>query len=444
MTGAAAGSAADSPAGADGPAARHVVTWRAAPRLRRLAAVAVIAIAAAVLTRHAGLLLLAAPPLAVLAAAGHRRRPASIEAGLIVSAARCFEGEDLEVSAAAAPGTGETWFTLTPAAAMSLVSGSPAQVVTSRARPGARWVLRPATWGRLAPCTVTVSCRAGGLWQADLALTAAAVEVFPHPPPVRTSLLPPTLLRRLGEHTGRIPGGGAEFAGIREYQPGDRLRDVNWPVTSRRGRLHVNQRAAERAADLVVMVDAFSEVGPAGDTTLELAVRGAAGLADAYLRSGDRVGAVALGGMLRWLAPAAGHLHFYRVAELAIDARHESVVTPDLTRIPRPALPPGCLAVLFSPLLDERVLTAITDLRARGVWLVVVDVLRHEPPPEPRAPLAGLALRLWRLDRRAQRASLARLGVPVLSWERGSELDTVITPLRGRPLPAARSPAGRP
>jgi uncharacterized protein (DUF58 family) len=421
------------------------VTWRAAPRLRRLAAVAVIAIAAAVLTRHAGLLLPAAPPLAVLAAAGHRRRPASAEAGLTLSATRCFEGEELEVTALfAAPGMAETWFALTPAATMRVVSGPPAQVVTGRARASARWVLRPATWGRLAPCTVTVSCRAGGLWQADLALAAAPVEVFTHPPPVRTSLLPPTLLRRLGEHTGRAAGGGAEFAGIREYQPGDRLRDINWPVTSRRGRLHVNQRAAERAVDLVVMVDAFSEVGPAGDTTLELAVRGAAGLADAYLRAGDRVGAVALGGMLRWLAPAAGNLHFYRIAELAIDARHESVVTPDLTRIPRPALPPGCLAVLFSPLLDERVLTAITDLRARGVWLVVVDVLRHEPPPDPRAPLAGLALRLWRLDRRAQRAGLARLGVPVLSWDRGSELDAVITPLRGRPLPGARSPAGRP
>jgi len=53
------------------------------------------------------------------------------------------------------------------------------------------------------------------------------------------------------------------------------------------------------------MIDALSHTGPPGDNTLDLAVRGAAGLATAYLRAGDRVGAVALGGMLRRLVPAA-------------------------------------------------------------------------------------------------------------------------------------------
>src|SRR5207247_1856439 len=83
-------------------------------------------------------------------------------------------------------------------------------------------------------------------------------------------------------------GAGIEFFGIRGYQPGDRLRDLNWAVTSRLGQPHVNQRAALRAADLVIMIDAFSDVGPPGDTSLDLAVRGAAGLATAYLRTGDR------------------------------------------------------------------------------------------------------------------------------------------------------------
>src|SRR4029077_11087807 len=117
---------------------------------------------------------------------------------------------------------------------------------------------------------------------------------------------PPELLRRIGEHTGRAVGEGIEFAGVRSYLPGDRLRDVNWRVTSRRGQLHVNQRAAQRAADLVVMIDAFSDIGPPGETTLDTAVRGAAGLVAAYLRTGDRAGIVTLGGMLRWLGPAPG------------------------------------------------------------------------------------------------------------------------------------------
>jgi uncharacterized protein (DUF58 family) len=94
--------------------------------------------------------------------------------------------------------------------------------------------------------------------------------------------------------------------------------------------------------------------------------------------------------------------------------------------------------VLFSPLLDARALHAVTDLRQRGVSLVIVDVLQHEPPAEPRLPMSQLAVRLWRLDRRALRASLTALGVPVLSWDSATGLEGAQAPLRGRRVRAVR------
>jgi uncharacterized protein (DUF58 family) len=277
-----------------------------------------------------------------------------------------------------------------------------------------------------------------GTGQASVMLRAGPVEVFPHPPPTRATLLPADLLRRIGEHTAAVPGAGIEFFGIRGYQPGDRLRDLNWAVTSRLAQPHVNQRSALRAADLVIMIDAFSDVGPPGDTTLDVAVRGAAGLATAYLRTGDRVGVVVLGGVLNWLAPAPGNRQFFRIVEMAFGVRFPSEATPDLDRVPRTALPPRALVVLFSPLLDRRALNAVTDLRQRGVTLVIVDVLRQEPPAEPRLPMSQLALRLWRLDRNALRAGLTRLGVPVLSWDSGTGLEGAQAPLRGRRIRAVR------
>jgi uncharacterized protein (DUF58 family) len=302
----------------------------------------------------------------------------------------------------------------------------------------ARWVVSPRAWGRYPLCTVRVRCRTGGAGQVDLTLRPALAEVFPHPPPARAVLLPPDLLRRIGDHTAAAPGAGIEFFGIRGYRPGDRLRDMNWRVTSRRGQPHVNQRAALRAADLVVVVDAFSDVGPPGDTTLDVAVRGAAGLATAYLGTGDRAGVVVLGGMLKWLAPAPGSRQFFRIVEMAFGMRFFSEVTPDLDRVPRVALPPRALVVLFSPLLDRRAISAVADLRQRGVSLIVVDVLRHEPPTDPRLPMSALAVRLWRLDRSALRASLASLGVPVLAWDSGTGLEGAQAPLRGQRLGAAR------
>jgi len=63
----------------------------------------------------------------------------------------------------------------------------------------------------------------------------------------------------------------------------------------------ITQHAAEQAADIVVGVDAFSDMGG----SLGRSVRGCAGAAQGYLRVGDRVGLVVLGGGLRWFASGA-------------------------------------------------------------------------------------------------------------------------------------------
>jgi len=135
--------------------------------------------------------------------------------------------------------------------------------------------------------------------------------------------------------------------------------------------------------------------------------------------------------VLKWLAPSPGNRQFFRIVEMAFGVRFPSEVAPDLDRVPRIALPPRALVVLFSPLLDRRSLNAVADLRQRGVSLVVVDVLRYEPPSDPRLPVSALAVRLWRLDRAALRANLASLGVPVLPWDSGTGLEGAQAALSG-------------
>lgn len=420
---------------------RRQVSWHPSRGTRRLATVALLALAAALITGHAGLLLLAAPLLAVLAVAPHGRRPDDVEISATASAGRCFEREEIELTVTAKVADQMEVISLLLAlpAEFDLVAGPAAQVTLDCRTAEASWTVRPAVWGRRRIGPVQMTCRSrGGTWSTTAQAWAGPIDVFPRPPAVRPRLVPPELLRRIGEHTGRAVGEGIEFAAVRPYLPGDRLRDVNWAVTSRRGELHVNQRAAQRAADLVVMVDALSEVGPPGDTTLDAAVRGAAGLVSAYLRIGDRAGIVTLGGVLRWLGPAPGERQFYRIADMVLDVRFHSDVTPDLGRIPRTALPPGALVVLFSPLLDKRSLDAVADLRERGFPLIVVDVLRREPAAPARSRTSDLALRIWRLDRDALRFSLESTGIPVISWLADEELDAVMAPVRRVPVMAGR------
>jgi uncharacterized protein (DUF58 family) len=425
--------------------------WYPARRARLLATAALLALAAAVLTGHAALVLLAAPALGALALMPRHRRPPALDIDIALSGSRCFEGEEVTITATvhAVPPLDEVVLEFQAAAQAALdpeTGASPrVQAFLRAGQASARWVIRCDRWGRYSPGTVRVTGRAGAL-ETSRQAGLDPLEVFPRPARMRPRLVPPELLRRIGEHTGRAVGEGVEFAGLRPYLPGDQLRDVNRAVSIRRGQLHVNQRAAARAADLVVMVDAFGPAdgddSPVTERTLDLAVHGAATLVTAYLRVSDRAGLVVLGGMLRWLGPAAGDRQFYRVAEMMLAARYDSFVTPDVGRIPRTALPPGTLVVVFSPLLDPRGFGAITDLRQRGFPLIVVDTLRDEPRPGNRAA-ARLALRLWRLDRTATRSGLRALGVPVLQWPESTELDGVLAPLR-QPPPAARLTGTRP
>ncbi|MFI0408140.1 DUF58 domain-containing protein [Actinomadura sp. 3N508] len=428
------------------------LSWRPAPAARGLATLAVLAGLAALLLSRANLLLLAAPPVGVLAAGIAARRPASVTLRATDYPRRCFESDALEITVTADAGgpVDEIALRLDDAPAFGVEI---AAYVEDHAAGTARatFVLRPGYWGRHRLPRVVVDCRSRyRVAQARAALPLGDISVYPAGPPVRPRLVPLDLPRRLGDHVARATGSGVEFAGIRPYLPGDRARDVNWKASGLRGRLHVTTRADQRQAELVLALDAYTDLGerdrppppthrhPTDElrqTLLDRAVRGAATVATAYLRGADRVGIVVFGGALRWLAPGQGRHHFYRLAEAVMDAQSLGAdlaggmagdEAGDLRRAPRSALPPGALVIVFSPLLDDRAVRTVQDLRRRGTPVVVVDTLDREPPGGGREEYLELSLRLWRLDRRALRAGLADLGVPVVPWAPEDSLDVVV------------------
>jgi uncharacterized protein (DUF58 family) len=80
----------------------------------------------------------------------------------------------------------------------------------------------------------------------------------------------------------------------------------------------------------------------------------------------------------------------------------------------------------LTPLLDDRALRALLDLRARGFDLVIVEVspLPFVSPPPGEA--GELAYRLWRLRREARRLEYERAGAPVVEWQEGAPLTAVL------------------
>ena len=214
----------------------------------------------------------------------------------------------------------------------------------------------------------------------------ASVPVRVYPAVERLRALPRPAATNVGSgnYVTRIRGEGLEFADLRPHVPGDRLRRVNWRVSARRGRLHVNEYHPERNADVVLFLDAFSDTRDGAGGTIDMTVRAAAALAAAYLRTRDRVGIVGFGGIMRWVLPSSGTTQVYRILDSVIDTQVVvSYAWRDVAYIPARTLPPHALVVALSPLSDPRMLSALADLRARGIDLAMIDV---SPLPFVAAP----------------------------------------------------------
>ena len=224
-----------------------------------------------------------------------------------------------------------------------------------------------------------------------------------------------------GNQVSRVRGEGIEFADLREWTPGDRIRRVNWRATALRGRLWVNEQHPERNTDVVLFLDTFATLHGHGRGASDRAVRAAATLAHGYLQRKDRVGFVGFGGSFSWLVPQSGLRQLYAIVDTLLTSDlARGYVTERIDVLPPKTLPPKALVIALTPLVDSRAAAALFDLRGRGYDLIVVEISPpgFEAPPAPDA----LAERLWRLSRDALRWQFRQAGVPVVTWRVGEPL----------------------
>ena len=380
------------------------------------------------------LIAFAAPLLGVLCSVSWQRPLPKVTVHVEAGSPRCFENEQAQLTVRAEAETYGVAVELN----VSAVDGMRLDVLDRPSRQRQTVTTTAERWGRY-PIRATVDVVAhGGLLTGTGTVDATDVTVFPVTPPQATALPQTELLDRLGTHLTRHIGSGVEYADIRTYVPGDQLRSVNWPVSARRGRLHVTQRLTDRSADVVVLIDSYPQpAGPATEST-ERIVRGAAQVVQTALRNGDRAGIVALGGRQpRWLGVDIGQRQFYRVLDTVLGAGGQFETTTG-TLAPRAAIPPGAIVVAFSTLLDTEFALALINLRRRGHVVVAVDVLQGSPFGAEQDPLID---RMWALQRSAMYRDIGTVGVDVVAWQSDRTLDQSMRtiPDRRRPLAGRRS-----
>lgn len=237
----------------------------------------------------------------------------------------------------------------------------------------------------------------------------------------------------VGSHRSRHRGDGSDLAEVREFRPGDRLRRINWRVTSRRGAVHVNSMLTERDTEVLIVVDTLYDITPADNhaaTSVDATVRAVAAISQHYVGFGDRVAVHDLGTRIGPIRPGTGPRQARMVRDVLSRARRTG---RDWTKVQQvPSIASGTLVFFCSPLLEREVQDELVRLRRLGGEVIGVDTLPDgvgafaDIPTFSKDSFLGEAWLLRRLQRDDAVGRLRALGIPVTQWRGTSSLANVL------------------
>ena len=174
----------------------------------------------------------------------------------------------------------------------------------------------------------------------------------------------------VGQYQSVFKGQGMDFDEVREYQPGDEVRNIDWNVTARLNTPFVKQFVEERELTVMLLVDlsASGLFGSGTQTKQELAAEVTAVLAFAAQRNNDKVGLTLFTERVeKYVPPAKGQRHALRVVR---DILHHE---PDERG--------GDLRYALQHLQKT--------FRRRAVLVIISDFLIPSPTPHFSRPTVG-------------------------------------------------------
>jgi len=121
-----------------------------------------------------------------------------------------------------------------------------------------------------------------------------------------------------GSHKTKVVGMGTEFAGFREYVPGDPFKLIDWKTTAKRGEMTIKQYEEEKNVQFICMVDASGSMGNGypENTKLEYGIRAAVLLTYMGLERKDLVGVCVFSDVVHnYVPPSTKPDHMYKVLD---------------------------------------------------------------------------------------------------------------------------------
>lgn len=161
-----------------------------------------------------------------------------------------------------------------------------------------------------------------------------------------------------GEYHSAYKGRGVIFSEVREYQPGDDVRDIDWNVTARQNKPFVKVYEEERELTVMLLIDVSGSrnFGACGDVKKEKMAEIAATLAFSSISNNDKVGVIFFSDKIeKFIPPKKGKKHILLIIREIIDFTPESSGTNiDVAlQFMTNAIKKRCTAFLISDFIDS-------------------------------------------------------------------------------------------
>ncbi len=195
-----------------------------------------------------------------------------------------------------------------------------------------------------------------------------------------------------GAYRSAFKGRGMSFSEVREYQPGDDVRDIDWNVTARYARPYVKVYEEERELTMILLVDISrsEHFGTVGMTKRQRVAEIAGTLAFITIKNNDNVGVIFYSDRVeKYIPPSKGHKHVLTILSeiLSIEPEGSGTDISVALRFAHNVQRKSCTLFLLSDFIDGSDYAKTLAVVRNKHDLLAMQVY---DPHEAELPMVGL------------------------------------------------------
>ena len=186
-----------------------------------------------------------------------------------------------------------------------------------------------------------------------------------------------------GEYHSQFKGRGMAFSEVREYQPGDDVRSIEWNVTARMNRPYIKVYEEERELTVMLLVDVSGSrnFGTISQMKRDTMAEVAATLAFSTIENNDKVGVIFFSDRVeKFIPPKKGKSHVLHIIRelLSFEPEHTGTNINAALQYLTNAQKRRCAAFLISDFMDSEFTKGFPGSRNTGVPTVTIAARKHD------------------------------------------------------------------